>query len=384
LRAPSWLAAITGIDFHAKGVLVLPVRMNASTPIPGRGAALNPANRFEALVVTPDPDFGELDEHGVPVERPHPKTQFYHDATESVLTHNDSPDIRHAWGLNPYRGCEHGCAYCFARPYHEYLGWSSGLDFETNILVKTRAPELLRAELSAPKWRAESIGLSGVTDCYQPAERHFKVTRGCLEVLAEFRQPVAVITKNFLVTRDRDLLAPLATVGAAAVYISLTTLDADLAGKLEPRASRPEHRLRAIRLLADAGIPVGVLTAPVIPGLNDHELPALLDAAAQAGATAAGYVVLRLPHAVKDVFLAWLDAHAPTKRDRVVARIRELRGGKLYDASFGDRMRGEGIFAEQIKQLFAVSARRAGLLEKRIALSSAHFRRPGGVQMELL
>ena len=353
-------------------------------PAPGRGTALHPANRFEPLTVTPDPDYAELDEHGVPVERAHPRTQFYVDATESVLTQNDSPDIRHAWGLNPYRGCEHGCAYCFARPYHDYLGWNSGLDFETKILVKTRAPALLCAELAKPRWRAESIGLSGVTDCYQPAERHFRITRGCLEVMAEFRQPVAIITKNFLVTRDRDLLAPLAAVGAAAVYVSLTTLDGELAGRLEPRAARPEHRLRAIRLLADAGIPVGVLTAPVIPGLNDHEVPALLDAAAQAGATAAGYVVLRLPHAVKDVFLAWLDQHAPAKKDRVLARIRELRGGKLYDASFGARMRGDGIFAEQIKRLFEVSARRAGLNGKRIALSSAAFRRPGGEQLELL
>ena len=355
----------------------------ASTAHPGRGATLNPANRFDRLTVEADPDFAELDEHGVPVERPHPRTQFYFDATESVLTHNNSPDIRHAWGLNPYRGCEHGCAYCFARPYHDYLGWSSGLDFETKILVKTRAPDLLRAELSSPKWRAESIGLSGVTDCYQPAERHFKVTRGCLEVLAEFRQPVAIITKNFLVTRDRDLLAPLAACGAAAVYVSLTTLDAELAGKLEPRAARPEHRLRAIRLLADAGIPVGVLTAPVIPGLTDHEIPALLDAAAQAGARAASYVILRLPHAVKDVFLAWLDTHAPGKKDRVLSRLRDLRGGKLYDASFGARLRGEGIFAEQIKRLFEVSARRAGLNETRLSLSSAHFRRSGGVQLDM-
>lgn len=352
--------------------------------IAGRGTAINPPNRFEPLLVEPDADFAEFDEHGVPVERPHPQTKFYEDATESVLTYTDSPDLGRHWGLNPYRGCEHGCAYCFARPYHEYLGWSSGLDFETKILVKLRAPELLRGELAKPKWRAEPIGLSGVTDCYQPAERRFKLTRACLEVCAEFRQPVAVITKNFLVTRDRDVLARLAGHRAVAVHVSVTTLDAGLAAKLEPRAALPEHRLRAIRMLADAGIPVGVLVAPIIPGLNDHEVPAILDAVARAGAQAAGYVVLRLPHSVKDVFLAWLDTHAPTKKARVVDRIREMRGGQLYDSTFGARMRGQGIFAEQIRQMFAVATRRAGLRQQWIGLSGAAFRRPGGEQLELL
>ncbi len=351
---------------------------------PGRGATLNPPNRFEPLVVAPDPDYAEFDEHGVPVVPLSPRTQFYPDATESVLAESDSPDLGHRWGLNPYRGCEHGCAYCFARPYHEYLGWSSGLDFETKILVKLRAPELLRAELASRRWKAEPIALSGVTDCYQPAERRFKLTRACLEVCAEFRQPVGVITKNFLVTRDRDLLAALARHGAVRVYVSVTTLDADLAGKLEPRAARPEHRLRAIRLLTEAGIPVSVMVAPVIPGLTDHELPAILAAAADAGATSARYVLLRLPHAVKDVFLAWLDTHAPGKKERVLARIKDLRGGRLYDATFGDRLRGIGIFAEQIRLLFAVAVRRTGLDRESAPLSAAAFRRPGGVQLEML
>jgi DNA repair photolyase len=358
--------------------------MNASTPAPGRGTALNPANRFEHILVAPDPDFGELDEHGVPVPRPHPKTQFFHDATESLLTHNDSPDVGPGWGLNAYRGCEHGCAYCFARPFHDYLGWNSGIDFETKILVKLRAPELLRAELSAKKWRPASIMMSGVTDCYQPAERHFRLTRQCLEVMVEFRQPVGIITKNFLVTRDVDLLAELARHGCVVVNVSVTTLDADLAGQLEPRAARPEHRLRAIKLLSDAGVPVNVLVAPIIPGLTDHEMPAILDAVAAAGARRASYVVLRLPFAVKDIFLDWLDQHFPSKKERVVSRIRELRGGKLYNATFGERMRGEGIFAEQIKLLFTVAARRAGLNQTEIKLSTAHFRRPGGTQLELL
>lgn len=353
-------------------------------PIPGRGARTNPANRFERISVVPDADFAELDEHGVPVERRRPETQFYDDASNTVLTPNDSPDVGANWGLNPYRGCEHGCAYCFARPFHDYLGWSSGLEFETKILVKRRAPELLRAELSARKWKPETVMISGVTDCYQPAERRFQLTRACLQVFAEFRNPVALITKNFLVTRDLDVLAELARHQCAAVTLSITTLDAGLAGKLEPRASRPEHRLRTIRLLADAGIPVGVNVAPVIPGLTDHELPAILEAAAAAGATRAGYIALRLPHTVKDVFIQWLDAHEPGKKQRVLDRVRELRGGKLYDARFGTRGRGEGVFAEQLRQLFAVTTRRFGLNLVPVELSTAHFRRPGGVQLEML
>ncbi|HVZ66470.1 MAG TPA: PA0069 family radical SAM protein [Lacunisphaera sp.] len=357
-----------------------------STPppsIPGRGPALLPPNRFEPVTLEPDPEWQNAAAEGV--EPPSPRTQFYFDGTESLLTHHDSPDIGAGWSINCYRGCEHGCAYCFARPTHEYLGWSSGLDFETRILVKQRAPEILRAELSSPRWRPEPIMMSGVTDCYQPAERHFKLTRGCLEVLAEFRQPVGIITKNFLVTRDLDLLTELARYQCVSVTVSVTTLDPGLAGKLEPRAARPELRLRAIRMLAAAGVPVGVLVAPVIPGLTDHELPAILAAAAAAGARHAGYVALRLPFAVKDVFIHWLETHAPSRKERVLSRVRELRGGKLYDATFGARMRGQGIFAEQLQQLFTVAARRAGLNTLRtFPLSTAHFRRPGGVQMEML
>ena len=341
--------------------------------IPGRGTAVNPPNRFEPLILTPDPDFLALD----PEERPHPRTQFFTDASASLLTENDSPDIPFTIGLNPYRGCEHGCAYCFARPYHEYLGWSSGLDFETKIMVKTRAPTLLREELSSPRWRPQSIAMSGVTDCYQPCERQFRVTRGCLEVCAEFRQPISIVTKNALVTRDIDILRELARHQATAVYLSVTTLDTALAGQLEPRASRPAARLRAIRELSAAGIPVGVMVAPVIPGLTDHELPALLAAAAAAGAQRAGYVVLRLPHTVKDVFLNWLDVHAPGKKERVLSRLRDLRGGRLYDADWATRMKGQGIFAEHLRTLFAVTTRRLGLNTAPLELSTAHFRRPG-------
>lgn len=345
-------------------------------PLPGRGASTNPPNRFERLHREADPDCP-------PEERPHPHTEFFFDTSESLLTANDSPDIPFTIGLNPYRGCEHGCAYCFARPYHEYLGWSSGLDFETKILVKLRAPELLRRELSASRWRPQNISMSGATDCYQPCERQFKITRGCLEVCAEFRQPISIVTKNALVTRDLDVLAELARFSATAVYISVTTLDRDLAGKLEPRASRPEARLRAIRELSAAGIPVGVMTAPLIPGLNDQEMPRILAAAADAGAKYAGYVVLRLPHAVKEVFGQWLDDHAPGKKARVLDRIKALRGGELNVSEWGKRLKGEGIFADQIRDLFRITTRRLGLNEERCTLSTAHFRRPGGSQLEL-
>ena len=346
-------------------------------PVPGRGVAFDPPNRFERLHVEPDPDCPQE-------ERTHPRTQFFVDASESLLTESDSPDLGHNMGLNAYRGCEHGCAYCFARPFHEYLGFSSGLEFETRIMVKLRAPALLRCELAAPRWRPQVITMSGVTDCYQPAERQFRLTRACLEVLAEFRNPVAIITKNFLVTRDRDLLAELARHDGVIVYVSITTLDSDLAGKLEPRAARPDHRLQAIRLLAEAGVPVGVMVAPVIPGLTDHEMPAILAAAAEAGARTAGYVMLRLPHAVKDLFLRWLDDHEPAKKARILDRIRAVRGGRLYRSEWGSRMTGEGIFAEQAGELFRMAARKAGMNLDRRPLSASHFRRPGGMQLELL
>lgn len=340
------------------------------TRAPSRGAAVNPPNRFERLQVEPDAD-------APPEERPHPRTQFFHDSTQTILTKNDSPDVGFTHGINAYRGCEHGCAYCFARPYHEYLGWSSGLDFETKIMVKLRAPELLRHEFSSKKWRAQPIAMSGATDCYQPAERQFKLTRGILEVCAELRHPIFIITKNAMVTRDLDLLASLAQYQCIGVHISVTTLDAELAGKLEPRASRPQARLRAIKELSSAGIPVGVMVAPVIPGLTDHEMPAILEAAAEAGAKRASYVLLRLPFAVKEVFERWLADHAPTKQARILDRLRTMRGGKLYDSDWGKRMKGEGIFAEQLRAMFEVATRRAGLNQEELKLATEHFRKPG-------
>ncbi|HXZ85218.1 MAG TPA: radical SAM protein [Myxococcota bacterium] len=262
---------------------------------------------------------------------------------------------------------------------------SAGLDFETRILVKREAPELLRRALASPRWKPSVVALSGVTDPYQPAERRLRLTRGCLGVLAEFRNPVAVVTKSYTVTRDADLLAELASHGAASVSISLTSLDAELQRRMEPRASAPGRRLAAIERLAKAGIPVGVLVAPIIPGLTDHEIPALLAAAASAGASFAGRVVLRLPHGTKQLFEEWLERHYPERREKILARLRALHGGKLYDPGFGQRQRGSGPFAEQIGGLFELARRRAGLAEHGLELSTAAFRRPGAraAQLEL-
>ncbi len=337
----------------------------------------NPTNRFATIT---SERFEEYD----PSADPAPRTQFIPDASATLINYNDSPDIPFTASLNIYRGCEHGCAYCYARPTHEYLGFSPGLDFETKIVVKYRAPELLRQELASPKWTPQVIAMSGVTDCYQPAERKLQLTRRVLEVFAEFRNPVGIVTKNHLVTRDVDLLAQLARFNAVVVYVSLTTLDAELTPKLEPRASLPQMRLAAIRTLHAAGVPVGVMLAPMIPGLNDHELPNLLAAAAAAGAQSAGLVPLRLPFAVKDIFSDWLTRHFPDRKENVLNRIRSLRGGKLNAPDFGDRMRGQGIWAEQLRQMFAVATRKVGLAQRDYQLTTEHFRRPGGSQLQLL
>lgn len=344
----------------------------------GRGTALNPSGRFEALRLSPDPEFD-------PSDLPAPRTQFFRDCASSLITRNDSPDVGFETSLNIYRGCEHGCSYCFARPFHEYLGQSAGLDFETKIFVKTDAPALLRAELAHRRWKPQTVVMSGVTDCYQPAERSFKLTRACLEVFAEFRNPVSIITKNALVTRDIPILAELAKLNAARVFLSVTTLSGELARKMEPRASAPDFRLRAIRELSAAGIPVGVMVAPLIPGLTDVEMPAILQAAREAGAAWAGYVLLRLPYGVKDIFLAWLDEHEPSKKDRIIDRLRQCRGGKLYDPRWGIRGRGTGFMAEQIGQLFRVTAKRLGFAEDLPPLNAAHFRVPGQArQLDLI
>ncbi|MGH6631005.1 MAG: PA0069 family radical SAM protein, partial [Burkholderiales bacterium] len=292
-------------------------------------------------------------------------------------------DLGFRFSLNPYRGCEHGCIYCYARPTHEYLGFSAGLDFERKLMVKPNAAALLRTALAAPRWQPQVIAMSGVTDAYQPVERKLQITRRCLEVLAEFRNPVGIVTKNHLVTRDADLLGDLARHNAAAVFLSLTTLDTELRTRLEPRTSPPAARLAAIKELSQAGLPVGVMVAPVIPGLNDHEIPALLEAAAQAGATFAGHVLLRLPHAVATLFEHWLDQHAPLKKDKVLNQLRSMRGGELNDPRFGSRMQGEGLLAEQVHRLFTVACRKHGFTKPMPELSTASFRRPGGTQLSL-
>lgn len=345
-------------------------------PTRGRGTAENPKNRFTKLCYVHDPSATDL-------ESPSPQAQIFHDTTRSIIAHNTSPDIGFDASINPYRGCEHGCIYCYARPTHEYLGFSAGLDFETKILAKTDAPELLRKALASPKWQPQVIAMSGVTDAYQPIERHLKLTRGCLEVLAEFRNPVSIITKNQLVTRDIDILSELARYDAVSVMLSITTLDDKLRRTLEPRASHPEHRLKAIETLSEAGIPVGVMVAPIIAGLNETEIPAIVKAAVQAGAQRAGYTHLRLPYGVAPLFEQWLETHVPTKKDKVLNRVRAMRGGQLNEGQFGKRMRGEGIFAEQIASLFKMACRKAGLANISPALSTDAFRRPSGPQLTL-
>jgi DNA repair photolyase len=355
------------------------VNINLQAPLPavrphGRGAAGNTEMRFTEVQMEYDP--GE--------EPAKVATKFFRDDSQSIITRHDSPDLGFNASLNPYRGCEHGCAYCYARPTHEYLGFSAGVDFESRIMVKEKAPDLLRAELSRPKYVPQAVGLSGVTDCYQPVERKLEITRGCLKVLAECRHPVSMITKNFLITRDADLLAELARYGAAAACLSVTSLDADLARKLEPRAASPRQRLEAVRILAQAGVPVGVNIAPIIPGLNDSEVPAIMEAAREAGAVFVGYTVVRLPFAVKEVFALWLEEHFPLMKEKVLGRIRETQGRTLSHGEFGKRLHGEGVWAEQIRQIFEVSKKRVKMPETRIQLSAQHFRRPAvGGQLEL-
>jgi DNA repair photolyase len=365
--------------------------------IRGRGASWSPANRFEKLhvdvndsdVVQCDPEPRKASESKDPAAQPtvettgflesarndRAQTQYFRDASKSIITRNNSPDVGFEASLNPYRGCEHGCIYCYARPTHEYLGFSAGLDFESKIMVKTDAPKLLRAELESPKWKPQTLVLSGITDPYQPVERKLQITRGCLEVLARYRNPVAIITKNRLVTRDVDLLRQLATHNAAAVNISVTSLDSRLQRVLEPRTSCPEARLDAMRQLRAAGIPTGVMVAPIIPGLTDHEVPRIVEAAARAGAQFAGYTIVRLPWAVASLFEHWLDEHFPDRKEKILGRIRDVRGnGRLNNPKFHTRITGEGIFAEQIGSMFEVACRR-NRLGARPTLSAASFRR---------
>jgi DNA repair photolyase len=348
--------------------------------IAGRGTTLNTVNRFESQKIVMEPYDGEEFEEG---ERPRLKTEFLKDSSKSIVTENTSPDIPFTYSINPYRGCEHGCTYCYARPTHEYLGHSAGLDFESKIYVKQEAPKLLREKFMSRSWKGEQITISGNTDCYQPIERRLKLTRACLEVMAEFRNPVSMITKNALITRDIDILSEMAKWNGAYIFISITTLDNDLCGDLEPRTSRPQARLKALEELAKAGIPVGVNVAPVIPGLNDHEMSLILKAANEHGAVSAGYTPVRLPLAVAPLFEAWLEEKRPLRKDKIMQNIRDMRGGKNNDAHFGTRMRGQGAIAENLRQMYQISIRKFGLNQKKIELDSSRFRRPGD-QLDLL
>ena len=355
-------------------------------PVRGRGASVNPTGRFERLsleVLGEHLDKIAVETHVFEDGR-QVKTEVFRDSSRSILNKIESPDILMGWSINPYRGCEHGCIYCYARPGHEYFGLSSGLDFETKIFAKPDAPDLLRKELAKPSWKGESIMMSGVTDCYQPVESKLEITRGCLEVMAEHRQAVGIITKSRLVLRDLDVLQELHRHRAVHVAVSVTSLDNALASKLEPRATSPSDRLWTIRRLASAGIPTVAMVAPVIPGVNDQEIPAILKAVSDAGACSASYVLLRLPYQVKELFEDWLARHLPDRRERVLSLLRDARGGRLYDAEFGKRMRGEGPYAQQISQAFKVFKQRYGLDRSVPALSTSAFRLPAeAAQMSL-
>jgi DNA repair photolyase len=335
------------------------------TPRKGRGAVTNLQGRYEADQREVFDDGWQQpaseEEDGTPALR----TQVFEERAKSILTRNQSPDIPFNVSLNPYRGCEHGCIYCFARPTHAYLGLSPGLDFESRIYAKVNAPELLAREISKPSYEPEPIALGVNTDAWQPAERDFRLTRGVIEVLAAHQHPFAAITKSSLIERDLDLLVPMAQRNQFMAAITITTLDADIARTLEPRAAAPARRLRTIRTLAEAGIPVGVSIAPVIPFVTEPDMERVLEACAEAGATSASYIVLRLPWEVAPLFHQWLAAHFPQRADRVMSRVRDMRGGKDYDSSFSQRMKGTGLWADLLKQRFHNAVKRLGLNERR-------------------
>ena len=343
--------------------------------IRGRGTAIQPQNPFLSTRQVADLEHVAEDEDYLATFR-RPPTVYLTDESQSIVSENDSPDVNFRYSVNPYRGCAHGCSYCYARPTHEYLGFSAGLDFETKVMVKYRAPELLRDWLARSAWEPEPIAFSGVTDCYQPAEQKFELTRGCLQVAAECRQPVGIVTKNALVVRDLDLLTEMANHRLARVVVSITTLDHQLANAMEPRTSTPAARLRTIKKLSSAGVATLVLIAPVIPGINDSEIPAILRAARDAGAQSAAFVLLRLPTTVREIFLDWLYRHQSDRAAKVRALIRLTRGGRLNDSGFGQRMTGSGILAEQIGSTFKLFAHRYGLDQKLEPPDCSAFRPP--------
>ena len=341
----------------------------------GRGAVTNPVGRFERSRIVPL-EGGEGQERTVEEEVGPLRTIVTPEATKSIIARNDSPDVPFDQSINPYRGCEHGCIYCFARPSHAYLGLSPGLDFETRIFSKPRAPQLLRDELRRPGYRCQVLALGANTDPYQPVEKRHRITRQILEVLAEHRHPVSIVTKSELVLRDLDILVPMAACRLASVFVSVTTLDPDLARRMEPRAATPARRVETLRRLSEAGIPVGVLASPMILGLNDHEMEKILEACADAGARSAGYILLRLPLELKDLFVDWLRENEPLRADRVLHLIRETRGGDLYDGAFGRRMRGTGVHADLLRKRFEVARRRFGLNDRPAPHDFTRFRVP--------
>ncbi len=350
----------------------------------GRGALSNESSRFDSArrIRTTDGWETAAVEEGDD-DLPPLRTTLTRDATRTILARNSSPDVPFDRSINPYRGCEHGCIYCFARPTHAYLGLSPGLDFETRLLFKPEAAKLLTEELVSPKYRPDVVAMGTNTDPYQPVEREQKITRQILRVLSDFNNPVGIVTKNALVARDLDILGDMAKRNLAEVFLSITTLDRALARDMEPRASTPQRRLDAIRALADAGVPVGVMTAPMIPGLNDHEMEAILEAAQKAGATRAGFIVLRLPLEIKELFQEWLRQHRPDRAERVLSLIRQLRGGALNSAEFGQRMRGEGPIAQLLSARFSAATRRLGLNRVRYRLDTTRFSVPESVRTAL-
>jgi DNA repair photolyase len=347
-----------------------------------RGAISNATNRFERFQAEACDDGWDLGEDELPPLR----TEVTVDATRTIIARNTSPDVPFDRSINPYRGCEHGCIYCFARPTHAYLGLSPGLDFETRLLAKPDAAQLLQKQLSNPRYKPAVIAIGTNTDPYQPIERSRRIMRGCLEVLAEFRHPVMITTKSALVARDIDILAPMAAAGLASVAISVTTLDRDLCRRLEPRAATPAARLATIRRLSAAGIPTTVMAAPMIPVLTDHELESILEAAAEAGASGAATILLRLPGEVEDLFREWLDTHAPAKAAHILSLLKQARGGKAYDGQWGRRFTGTGPLAELLAQRFRLACKRLGLAGRALPLDSSQFRRPpqAGDQLPLL
>ena len=344
----------------------------------GRAAGYNTPNRFESLHL--EPDALELDDEDYKQKVP---TQFFVDSSKSILAENNSPDVGFRFSLNPYRGCEHGCSYCYARPTHEYLGFSAGLDFETHIVVKENAADLLRDTFRKKSWEPQVVALSGNTDCYQPVERRLAITRKCLEVFLEFRNPVTIITKNALITRDLDILQQLAARNLVHVTLSITSLKRPLTAMMEPRTSRPEQRLATIAALHEAGIPVGVNVAPLIPGLNDEEVPNILEAAAARGAQWAHYIMVRLPGTVKPLFIDWLQRNMPDRAGKIIRRIESVRDGELSDPRFGSRMHGEGQLADVVASFFHLSRRRYRLESRHQELALHHFRRTGHNQLNL-